>query len=183
MPAKGDKTRKAIKAPVKKETDLVTQQYIITPPIFVGGMTMQGAIDYIGEKIRMHRDMNRKMAWTEEDLYIRHQLIINWISTGRPSMDVARDIRNIWGVAESTARLYIKEALQYLTDSTAEYRDKAREVQLARLERYMEECRLCGKYLEAAKFAEQIAKLTGTYQDNKKLEITSDKPISITFGE
>ena len=138
--------KNAIKAPVKKETDLITQEPIITPPVFVGGMTMQGAIEYIGQKIRMHRDLGRKVAWTEEDLYIRHQLIINWIST-------------------------------------AEYRDKAREVQLARLERYMEECRLCGKYLEAAKFSEQIAKLTGTYQDNKKLEITSDKPISITFGE
>lgn len=183
MPAKGDKTRKDIKAPVKKETDLVTQQYIITPPIFVGGMTMQGAIDYIGEKIRMHRDMNRKMAWTEEDLYIRHQLIINWISTGRPSMDVARDIRNIWGVAESTARLYIKEALQYLTDSTAEYRDKAREVQVHKLERFIEECRLCGKYLEASKFQDQLNKLQGLYDDKKKIEVSAEGPIMITFGE
>ena len=175
--------KNAIKAPVKKETDLVTQEPIITPPVFVGGMTMQGAIDYIGEKIRMHRDLGRKVAWTEEDLYIRHQLIINWISTGRPTVDVVRDIRNLWGVVESTAHKFVQEALQYLTASTAEYRDKAREVQLARLERYMEECRLMGKYLEAAKFSEQIAKLTGTYQDNKKLEITSDKPITIAFGE
>lgn len=175
--------KNAIKAPVKKNTDVVTQQPIIEPPVFVGGMTMQGAINYIGEKIRMHREMGLKRAWSEEDLYIRHQLIINWISTGRPVMDVARDIRNLWGVVDSTARKFIDEALQYLTESTAEYRDKAREVQLARLEKYMEECRLCGKYLEAAKFAEQIAKLTGTYQDNKKLEITSNKPISITFGE
>ena len=175
--------KNAIKAPVKKTTDVVTQQPIITPPVFVGGMTMQGAINYIGEKIRMHREMNLKKPWSEEDLYIRHQLIINWLSTGRPIMDVARDIRNLWGVVDSTARKFIDEALQYLTESTAEYRDKAREIQLARLEKYMEECRLCGKYLEAAKFAEQIAKLTGTYQDNKKLEITSNKPISITFGE
>lgn len=175
--------KNAIKAPVKKETDLVTQEPVITPPVFVGGMTMEGAINYIGEKIRMHREMGRKMAWTEEDLYIRHQLIISWISTGRPTMDVARDIRNLWGVVDSTSRKYIDEALEYLTASTDEYRDKAREVQLARLEKYMEECRLLGKYLEAAKFSEQIAKLTGTYQDNKKLEVKSDGPIQITFGE
>jgi len=179
-----DKTAKKIKAPVKKkEVDTITQIPVITPPVFAGGMTEQGAINYIGEKIRMHREMGLKKAWTEEDLYIRHQLIINWLSTGRSTMDVARDIRNLWGVVDSTASLYIKEALEYLTASTDKYRDKAREVQLARLERYMEECRLCGKYLEASKFADQIAKLTGTYQDNKKLEITSDKPISITFGE
>lgn len=173
----------SIKAPIKEEIDAVTKTPVITPSIFVGGMTEQGAIDYIREKIRMHREMNRKVAWTEEDLYIRHQLIINWLSTGRSTMDVARDIRNLWGVVDSTASLYIKEALEYLTASSEEYRDKAREVQLSRLERYMEECRLLGKYLEAAKFADQIAKLTGTYQDNKKLEIKSDKPIQISFGE
>jgi hypothetical protein len=174
---------KKIKAPVKTEVDAVTKTPVIVPSIFAGGMTEQGAIDYIGEKIRMHREMNKKVAWTEEDLYIRHQLIINWLSTGRSTVDVARDIRNLWGVVDSTSNLYIKEALEYLTAASDKYRDKAREVQLARLERYMEECRLMGKYLEASKFADQIAKLTGTYQDNKKLEIKSDKPISITFGE
>lgn len=174
---------KKIKAPVKTEVDAVTKTPVIVPSIFAGGMTEQGAIDYLREKIRMHREMGLKKAWTEEDLYIRHQLIINWLSTGRSTMDVARDIRNIWGVVDSTASLYIKEALEYLTASSDKYRDKAREVQLARLERYMEECRILGKYLEASKFADQIAKLTGTYQDNKKLEIKSDKPISITFGE
>ena len=179
---KGPQKKKVIKAPVEKETDLVTQQPIITPPIFVGGMTMQGAINYIGEKIRMHREMNRKVAWTEEDLYIRHQLIINWLSTGRPTMDVCRDMRNLWGVADSTAGLYLKEALQYLTQASDEYRDKARELQISKLERYVEECRYCGKYLEASKFQDQINKLLGLYQD-KKVEVKSEGPIMITFGD
>ena len=177
------KTSKKLKAPVKTEVDMITDTPVIVPPVFAGGMTENGAVEYLKEKIRMHREMNRKVAWTEEDLYIRHQLIINWLSTGRSTVDVARDMRNIWGIADSTARLFISEALEYLTASTDKYRDKAREVQIARLERYMEECRLMGKYLEASKFADQIAKLTGTYQDNKKLEIKSDKPIQISFGE
>lgn len=178
-----NKTAKTIKAPVKQEIDAVTKTPIITPSIFVGGMTEQGAIDYIGEKIRMHREAGaKKFAWSEEDLYIRHQLIINWLSTGRPTMDVARDIRNLWGVVDSTARLYIKEALEYLTASSEEYRDKAREVQVQKLERFIEECRLLGKYLEASKFQDQLNKLQGLYQD-KKVEIKSDAPIQITFGE
>ncbi len=168
--------------PVKKKE--VEPQVIVTPPVFVGGMTEQGAINYIGQKIKMHQTSHKKVGWTEDDLYIRHQLIINWLSTGRPSIDVARDIRNLWGVADSTARLYVSEALKYLTESTDEYRDKAREVQLARLERYMEECRIMGKYLEASKFADLIAKLTGTYQDGKqKIEIKSEQPVIISFGE
>ena len=46
MPGKEGYTKKnVVKAPVKKKTDLVTQEPIITPPVFAGGMTMQGAIN------------------------------------------------------------------------------------------------------------------------------------------
>lgn len=182
MPHKSPAAKKMVAKPKNVGYD-VTGVAIVDAPMFVGGMTEQQAIAYIGEKIRMHREMGRKVAWTEEDIYIRHQLIINWLSQGRPGVDVARDIRNLWGVVDSTSRLYISEALEYLTKATDEYRDKQRELQVARLEKYMEECRLTGKYMEAAKFAEQIAKITGTYQDNKKIEIKSEQPISITFGE
>lgn len=172
------------KAPVKKKTVDTPEgpDYVYTPPIFAGGMTEKGAIEYLGEKIRMHREMKRKVAWTDDDLYIRHQLIINWLSTGRPAVEVARDIRNLWGVADSTSQLYVKEALQYLTASTDEYRDEQRQIQLSKLERLIEECRLCGKYLEASKFQDQLNKLLGLYQD-KKVEVKSDGPIQITFGE
>jgi len=186
MPSKSPAVKKIKKPQPQQETlpgSDVAGQVIITPPVFVGGMTQQGAINYIGEKIRMHREMNRKVGWTEDDIYIRHQLIIYWLSTGRPTMDVMRDMRNLWGIAQSTAGMYLKEALEYLTESSDLYRDKAREIQLARLERYAEECRVCGKYLEASKFTDQIAKLTGTYQDNKKIEVKGEGPIMISFGE
>lgn len=171
----------ADKKPLKKKTTKTVDTY--TPPIFSHGMTEEQAIAYLGGKIEEHRTSNKKWGWSDEDLYIRHQLILNWLSTGMPLIDIARHIRNIWGVVDSTARLYVSEALKYLTQMSDEYRDSVREAHVAKLEKWAEECRMMGKYLEAAKFTEQIAKVNGLNQDNKKVEVTTDGPITVTFGE
>lgn len=168
------------KKPIKKKKTKVSDE-LPTPNIFVNGMTQEQAVQFIGTQIEMHRTSNKKSGWTEEALYVRHQLVLNWLSQGMPSMDVHRLIRETWGVASSTASLYIKEAMQYLTRMSDEYRDDLRAHQIAKLERWAEECRLMGKYLEASKFLEQVNKIQGLYVENKKVELTSDGPIKVTF--
>lgn len=162
----------------KKKTPVVTY----TPPVFLSGMTEEECVRHIGEVIETHRNSYKKFPWSKEDLLIRHQLIINWLGQGMPRMELHRMMHNIWGITSSSATLYIKEALEYLTSSTDEYRDKMRELQMAKIEHLIEECRLTGKYLEASKFQDQLNKLCGLYVENKKVELTSDGPITVTFG-
>lgn len=171
----------ADKKPIKKKATKTVDAY--TPPIFTNGLTEEDAIRYIANKIQTHRTAGKMGGWTEEDLYIRHQLILNMVSKGMPYMDIRRTLRNIWNIADSTSGLYIKEAMRYLTQMSDEYRDSVREQQIAKLERWAEECRITGKYMEASKFTDQIAKIQGLYQDNKKVELTTDGPIKVTFGE
>lgn len=169
--------------PAKKKAELVTQQPVITPPILVKGMTEQQAINFIGERIQEHRNnVGPKKPWKDEELLVRHQLIINWLGQGMPTMDIARTMMNLWGITDSSAFAYLKEAMKYLSSSSDEYRDHMRDVQISKLERWAEECRLCGKYLEASKFQEQINKLLGLYQD-KKVEVKGEGPIMISFGD
>ena len=171
----------ADKKPIKKKATKTVDAY--TPPIFSHGMTEQQAIEYIARRIDEHRTSNKKAGWTDEDLYIRHQLILRLVTQGMLYMDIIRYLRNVWNIAESTAGDYIKMAMKYLTQMSDEYRDSVREHQIAKLERWAEECRLTGKYMEASKFTDQIAKIQGLYQDNKKVELTTDGPINVTFGE
>lgn len=167
----------------KKGADLIETQPIIKPAILVKGMTEEQAIAFIGERIEEHRNnIGPKKPWKEEELLVRHQLIINWLGQGMPTMEIARTMMNIWGVTDSSAFAYLKEAMKYLTASSDEYRDNMREVQIAKLERWAEECRLMGKYLEASKLQDQINKLLGLYQD-KKVEVKGEGTIQISFGE
>lgn len=156
-----------------------------TPPIFVNGLTEEEAIERIRAVIEMHKNgkMPAKHGWSDEDLYIRHQLILNWIGQGIPNLQVARSLRNLWNVTDSTSRLYVSEAMKYLTSCSDEYRDNLRDAQIAKLEQWAEECRLTGKYMEASKFTDQLNKLYGLYVDNKKVEVSTDGPITVTFGE
>ena len=73
--------------------------------------------------------------------------------------------------------------MKYLTSCSDEYRDNMREAQISKLEQWAEECRLTGKYMEASKFTDQLNKLYGLYVDNKKVEVTTEGPITVTFGE
>ena len=173
--------------PIKKKKAPPKEEYV--PPIFVNGFTQDEAIAHIKQVIDTHRDALKgkpgtplKHGWSEEDLYIRHQLILNWIGQGIPNIQVARMLRNIWGVTDSTSRLYVSEAMKYLTSCSEEYRENLRDAQIAKLEQWAEECRLTGKYMEASKFTDQLNKLYGLYVDNKKVELTGG-PISVTFGE
>ena len=167
----------------KKEADLIETQPIIKPAILIKGMTEEQAIAFIGERIEEHRNnIGPKKPWKEEELLIRHQLIINWLGQGMPTMEIARTMMNIWGVTDSSAFAYLKEAMKYLTASSDEYRDNMREVQIAKLERLIEECRLMGKYLELSKLQDQLNKLLGLYQD-KKVEVKGEGTIQISFGE
>lgn len=162
----------------KKKTDVVKY----TPPVFYQGMTEEECINHIQSVIDVHKGGNRKIGWSENDLLIRHQLILNWLGKGIPRMELDRQLQNIWGVVPSTSQLYIKQALEYLTQSTDEYRDNMRELQVNKLENLIEECRLTGKYLEASKFQDQLNKLCGLYIENKKVELSSQGPITVTFG-
>jgi len=168
------------KKPVKKKK---TPEVKYEPPVFTNGMNEEQCIAHIRQVIDTHRANNKKQGWSESDLLIRNQLIIKWLGQGMPRMDVQRALMNIWGVVPSTAKLYVKEALEYLTQSSDEYRDNMREVQVHKIETLMEECRLMGKYLEASKFQDQLNKLNGLYVDNKKVEVSTDGPITVTFGE
>lgn len=178
----------ADKKPVKKKQP--KDEIVIQPPIFTQGMTEEQAVRHIGQLIDFHRDtirgknnMAMKNGWSDEDLYIRHQLIINWFSKGMPNVEIHRYIREVWGVASSTATLYIKEAMKYLTQMSDEYRDDVRAAQVAKLERFAEECRMTGRYMEASKFLEQVNKIQGLYVENKKVELSADGPIKVTFEQ
>lgn len=167
----------------KKKAEMVTQQPVIEPPVFVKGMTEEQAIAFLGERIEEHRNnIGPKKAWKEDELLVRHQLIINWLGQGIPTMEIARTMMNLWGITDSSAFKYLQEAMKYLSASTDEYRDHMRDVQVSKLERWAEECRLMGKYLEASKMQEQINKLLGLYQD-KKIEVKGEGSIQISFGE
>ena len=154
-----------------------------TKPPFISGMTEEEACNYIKGRIEQHKTTNRSKGWSEEDLLIRHQLILKWLGEGTPRIDISRNIMNLWNVSDSVSRLYVTEALKYLTEATDDYRDYVRQTQVSKIEKMIEQCKSAGKMKEAAMFQEQLNKIYGIYNETKKVEIKTEEPIKFEFGK
>ena len=177
--------------------DTVQQQPIINPPVFAQGMTEQQCINHIRQVIKAKQFKDGSYGdelapekkntnitaqkWGADDIALRRQLIIHWMAQGTPMFSMHSLVENLLGCSRSVAYEYVRDAMAYLSEGTEEYRDHLRDIQIAKLEQWAQECRDTGKYLEASKFTEQLNRLFGLYE--KKIEMKSEGPIQITFGD
>ena len=135
-------------------------------------------IDENGKKVR------RAWKWSEDDLNLRNQLIIYWLtSEGLSRMEVVQKIMSCFSLSRANAFIWSGEALKSLNEGFDEYRDMARQMQIERIEKLIKECKGSGKYKEAAMLNEQLNKIYGLYTENKKVEVKTDEPIRFEFDK
>ena len=157
------------------------------PPIFAKGMTLEEANAYIANVIERNKRTPASQPvfrWSEEDTLLRHQIIIHYLGTGVPRIVLVRTLMNDWNASRSRVQVFIKEALKYLSEATDEYRDSMRETQLNKLDNFIAMCIAQGKMKEAAMGLDQINKITGIYDNTKKVDVTTEGgPIRFDFGK
>ena len=156
-------------------------------PIFSRGMTLEQANAYMANTIERHKNTqvnNPKLRWQEEDVLLRHQIILYYLGNGVPRIELVRILMNDWNTSRSRVQLFIKEALGYLSEATDEYRDSMREMQLNKLDNFIQMCIAQGKMKEAAMGLDQVNKICGIYDNTKKVDVTTEGgPIRFDFGK
>ena len=156
------------------------------PPIFAKGMSFDEANLFIAGVIERHKKNPPNSAagrWTEDEALIRNQIIIHMLAQGTPRIDVVRILIDKWGVARANIQAYVKDALNYLTETTDEYRDYMRETQLNKLDAFIQMCIQQGKMKEAAMGLDQINKITGIYDNTQKVDLRTEAPIKLDFAK
>jgi hypothetical protein len=158
-------------------------------PPFSNGLTEAQLVEYLksqmpifkGEDGVVHKS---KYKWSDSDLDLRNQLIIYWITKNSYSrMEVVQRLMQEFGIARANAFEWSKMAIDTLNDGFDEYRDAARQMQIEKIEKCIQECRDSGRMKEAAMFSEQLNKIYGLYTDNKKIEVSSEAPIIVSFDK
>ena len=158
-------------------------------PPFSNGMTEEEVITYLKQQKPDYTDENGvrhkvKWKWSDDDLDLRNQLIIYWITKdGLSRMEVVNMIMQVFGIARSNAFDWSKMAIASLNEGFEEYRDLARQTQIERIEKLIKECKGMGKYKEAAMLNEQLNKIYGLYTDTKKVEVSAEGPIRFEFDK
>lgn len=156
-------------------------------PIFSRGMTFEEAGKYIANLIKTHKanpQNSNAGKWGEEDILLRNQIIIHMLGSGVPRIEVVRVLMNEWGTSRARVQEYIKGALKYLSETSDEYRDHMRETQLNKLDNFISMCLAAGRFKEAAMGLDQVNKITGIYDNTKKVDVTTEGgPIKFDFGK
>ncbi len=158
-------------------------------PPFSNGMCEEEVVAYLKAQRPEYTDEDGvkhriKQKWADDDLDLRNQLIIYWITKDSLSrMEVVNMIMQVFGISRSNAFDWSKMAIASLNEGFDAYRDMARQTQIEKIEKLIKECKGMGKYKEAAMLNEQLNKIYGLYVDNKKVEVTTDGPIKVTFDK
>ena len=125
----------------------------------------------IDEIIRNRVSVAKKDPWTETEIMMRNQVIIDLIAQGLSRRRIQEEIMSRWGVKTTAAKTYIKDAYDTLLRSNEEFLEYNREKQVERLENIITEAMEAGEYKAAVMATAELNKLLGlTIQQKVTLE-------------
>ena len=104
---------------------------------------------------------NKCNPWTEAELMMRNQVIIDLIGQGLSRRRIQEEIMARWGVKVSAANAYIKEAYDVLLKGNEEFIEYNRDKQVERLENIITEAMEHGEYKAAVMATAELNKLLG----------------------
>lgn len=126
---------------------------------------------------------NSGVRWTEGELQLRHSVILEYIcEQGLSRENTAKQISERWNVNISTARRYVREAVESLTKDYDEYVEEVRKTHLERLETILQKALKNDRQETALKVMDQIAKVQGLYEQKIDLNAKTDTTITFDFS-
>lgn len=99
--------------------------------------------------------------WTEAELMMRNQVIIDLIGKGLSRRRIQEEIMSRWGVGMTSANLYIKAAYDVLFKGNEEFVQFNRDKQVERLETIITTALNAGEYKAAVMATAELNKLLG----------------------
>lgn len=105
--------------------------------------------------------------WTEPELMMRNQVIIDLIGQGLSRRRIQEEIMSRWGIKITCAKTYIREAYDALLRNNEEYISYQRDQQVERLETIISEALEAHEYKAAVMATAELNKLLGLTTNQK----------------
>ena len=121
-------------------------------------------------------------AWKEDELELRHMVILDYIRQGLSRKRTVEEICNRWGIVPKVGYDYYAKALKYLSEiNKADDLEDIKNRQIERLEGVVESALDRNNYQDATRALDIINKLNGLYTE--KANITVDGEIKFEFDQ
>lgn len=133
------------------------------------------------EKSNPKTAKNTKLKWSDDEKTIRRWFVLDLFRRGMSKVKVNHYLQDKLEIAYCTARRYIEDAMDYLTEDSEDTIEHYRAVARNRLEGIIEHCIATDNMKSALGASEQLNKINGLYVERK--EIKGDATIAFEFGE
>lgn len=122
-------------------------------------------------------------VWTDADLMLRRQVILDLVGQGLSKRRVNEEMCARWGVSLTSAYAYYNDAMNYMVADNKDVIDKYRDIQISRLESLAEDALAHNDRKSALAAYDQLSKLTGQYVQKIEAEVKEDQTIRFEFGD
>lgn len=122
---------------------------------------------------------NKANPWTEAELTMRNQVIIDLIGQGLSRRRIIEELMSRWGICYATAGDYLKQAYDVLMKGNEEFVTYNREKQVERLENIITDAQMAGDFKAAVNAVAELNKLLGLTTTQK---VTLDVDRTFKFG-
>lgn len=120
--------------------------------------------------------------WSEDALMVRRQVIIDLLGQGLSHFRIQQELMSRWGVCKTTTFNYIKDAIEYMAESSKEFYKEKTDLMVSRLEAIAEDALAHGDRKSALTAYEQINKITGLYINKIDADVKGDVEITFDFS-
>lgn len=125
----------------------------------------------------------KNVHWTDNELELMDTVIWDLITSKGYSREMAaQEIKARWDIHISTARKYVKDAVERVANTYEEDTDKLRKVFLERCDKIISEALENHQKDTALKGLDLMAKSLGFYRESKDINIQGDGSIKFDFS-
>lgn len=130
--------------------------------------------------IKLKISVNKRDPWTEAELMMRNQVIVDLLGQGLSRRRIVEEIMSRWGIKQSMAYQWIKEAMELLMEGNEEFLEYNRDKQIERLENIITEAMEAHEYKAAVMATAELNKLLGLTTNQKVTIENADR--TFKFG-
>lgn len=125
---------------------------------------------------RIKKTINK--AEVNERIYIVSKDLINMENT----QDIKRKYADVWGCSHTNVNWYIQKAYEMIEESTQRNIDKLVSRQTSTLQKIANDAITNNDRANAIKAVDTINRLMNLYVDKQEINVTTDAPITVSFG-
>lgn len=149
-------------------------------------LSPEGVDALVKDYLRLNKHAGARTFWNKEAKEVYWQttmVILDYVNQGLSRKEIYQQICDRWDISEQTARNWYNRSIDWLHREHEDFENEVVDTLTSQFQGIVQDALEQSDRSNAIKALENIGKMYGVYRERKELEIKSDDPIVVKFGE